>query len=251
MFDLSGKTALVTGSGRGIGLVLARGLARAGARVALNDLDGDRIAPAREELRREGHETGAAAFDVTDSAAVREGLDRLEREFAPLDILINNAGIHRRAPLAEMPVEDWRLVIDTNLTSAFLVGQRAARGMIARGGGKIINICSLNCELPRPGIGNYSAAKGGLVLLTRSMTVEWARHNIQVNGIAPGYILTEMTRPLSEDPERNAWIVGRTPAGRWGRPEDLIGAAVFLASEASAFVNGQMIFVDGGMRVAL
>ncbi|MDR1519747.1 MAG: glucose 1-dehydrogenase [Planctomycetota bacterium] len=251
MFDLSGKTALVTGSGRGIGLVLARGLAKAGARVAVNDLRDDIVGAARETLRRDGIEAAGAAFDVTDREAVREGIDRLERDVAPLDILVNNAGIHRRAPLAEMSAEDWRLVIETNLTSAFLVGQRAVRGMIARRSGKIINICSLNCELPRPSIGNYAAAKGGLVLLTRSMTVEWARHNIQINGIAPGYILTEMTKPLYEDPEKNAWIIGRTPAERWGRPEELVGAAVFLASAEADFVNGHVLFVDGGMRVAL
>ena len=251
MFDLSGKTALVTGSGRGIGLVLASGLAAAGARVVVNDLGNDVVDAAVENLRRDGLRADGVAFDVTDREAIRAGIDRLERDVSPLDILINNAGIHRRAPLAEMSAEDWRLVIDTNLTSAFLVGQRAARTMIARNRGKIVNICSLNCELPRPSIANYSAAKGGLVLLTRSMTVEWARHNIQANGIAPGYILTEMTRPLSEDPERNAWILGRIPAGRWGKPEDLIGAAVFLSSAASDFINGHVIFADGGMRVSL
>ena len=251
MFSLSGKTALVTGSGRGIGLTLARGLAKAGARVALNDLTADAVDKAREELRRDGIEAGGTAFDVADRQAVWDGVDRLERDFGRLDILVNNAGIHRRAPLAEMSAEDWRLVLETNLTSAFLVGQRAARGMIERKSGKIINICSLNCELPRPSIGNYSAAKGGLVLLTRSMTVEWGKYNIQANGIAPGYILTDMTRPLRDDPERNAWIIGRTPAARWGTPEDLTGAAVFLSSAASDFVNGHVIFVDGGMRVSL
>ena len=251
MFNLSGKTALVTGSGRGIGLTLARGLAQAGARVALNDLSLDIVDQARGELKRGGIEAGGTVFDVTDRQAVWDGIDRLERDFGRLDILVNNAGIHRRAPLAEMSAEDWRLVLETNLTSAFLVGQRAARGMIERRRGKIINICSLNCELPLPSIGNYSSAKGGLVLLTRSMAVEWGKYNLQANGIAPGYILTDMTRPLSEDPERNAWIIGRTPAARWGKPEDLTGSAVFLASAASDFVNGHVLFVDGGMRVAL
>lgn len=251
LFDLHGKIALITGSGRGIGLVLARGLAEAGARVIVNDMNGDAVAAAVETLSREGCAASGEVFDVTDKAAVSAGIDRIEKDVGPLDILVNNAGIHRRAPLAEMSEQDWRAVIDTNLTAAFLVGQRAARGMIERQRGKIINICSLNCQLPRPSIGNYSAAKGGLVLLTRSMTVEWAKYNIQANGIAPGYILTEMTKPLQQDPEKNAWIVGRTPANRWGAPEDLIGAAVFLSSGAADFVNGHILFIDGGMSVAI
>ncbi len=251
LFSLAGKTALVTGSGRGIGFTMAMGLGRAGARVVVNDLSPDAVDAAVDELRRAGVEASGEVFDVTDKTAVVAGIDRMEKDVAPLDILFNNAGIHRRAPLVDMAESEWKAVIDTNLTSAFLVGQRAARGMIGRGRGKIVNICSLNCLLPRPTIGNYSAAKGGLVLLTRAMTVEWAKHNIQANGIAPGYILTDMTRPLSQDPERNAWITGRTPANRWGSPEDLIGAAVFLSSSSSDFVNGQVLFVDGGMSVAL
>lgn len=188
MFDLTGRTALITGSGQGIGLVLAKGLAAAGAAVVINDINPQAVDAALAELRGLGYSASGVVFDVTDQAAIVEGIDRVEREVAPLDILVNNAGIHRRSPLAVMSEADWRKVIDTNLTSAFLVGQRAARGMIERGAGKIINICSINCELPRPDIGNYSAAKGGLVLLTRSMTVEWAKHNLQINGIAPGYI---------------------------------------------------------------
>ncbi len=249
-FSLHGKTALLTGAGRGIGFALARGLAEAGARIVINDIISDAAESAAEALRNDGFEAAASAFDVTDAGAVDKAIERVEAE-QPVDILFNNAGIHRRAPLVDMPEESWRAVIDTNLTSAFLVGRRVARGMIARGAGKIVNTCSINCERPRPDIANYSAAKGGLVLLTRAMCGEWARHNIQVNGIAPGYILTEMTMPLSQDPEKNAWIKSITPAQRWGTPEDLIGAAVYLSSGASNFVNGHILFVDGGMRYAL
>lgn len=251
MFDLRGKTALLTGAGRGIGLALARGIAGEGARVVINDIADDTADAAAAALRQEGFDAVTAVFDVTDSAAVEEAISRIEKDVSPLDILFNNAGIHRRAPLLDMPEASWQAVIDTNLTSAFLVGRAVARRMVPRQSGKIINTCSINCERPRPDIANYSAAKGGLVLLTRAMCVEWAKHNIQVNGIAPGYILTEMTLPLSHDPERNAWIERITPAGRWGKPEDLIGAAVYLSSDASNFVNGHILFVDGGMRYAL
>lgn len=251
MFELAGKTALVTGSGRGIGFVLARGLAAAGAKVILNDLTDETVEQAVAKLRQNGLDAHGAAFDVTDGKAVSAGVEHIEQNIGPIDILFNNAGIHRRAPLVEMSENDWRAVLDTNLTSAFLVGQRVAKGMIERKRGKIVNICSINCELPRPSIANYSAAKGGLVLLTRAMTVEWAQFNIQINGIAPGYILTEMTMPLAKDPEKNAWIESITPAKRWGTPEDLIGAAVFLSSEAANFVNGHVLFVDGGMRISL
>ena len=251
LWSLAGKTALVTGSGRGIGLTLALGLGQAGARVVVNDLLPESVAAAVDELRRAGINASGEVFDVTDPAAVAAGIDKIEKEAAPIDILFNNAGIHRRAPLADMSVSDWKMVIDTNLTSAFLVGQRAARSMIERGQGKIINICSLNSLLPRPSIGNYSAAKGGLTLLTRAMAVEWSKYNIQANGIAPGYILTEMTRQLHQDAERSAWIISRTPANRWGRPEDLIGGAVFLSSPASDFITGQVIFIDGGISVSL
>lgn len=251
MFDLTGKTALVTGSGRGIGLTLATGLASAGARVIINDISTDTAEGTAAKLRAEGMDAHAAVFDVTDKQALSAGIDDIVGEVGQIDILVNNAGIHRRAPLEEMSEDDWNKVIETNLTSAFLVGQRVAKDMIRRKSGKIINIASINCERPRPSIGNYSAAKGGLVLLTRAMTVEWAQHNIQINAIAPGYILTEMTMPLSQDPEKNAWIKSITPAKRWGSPEDLIGAAIFLASKASQFVNGHVLFVDGGMRIAL
>ncbi len=251
MFDLSGKIALITGSGRGIGLTLAKGLAGAGAQVVINDMQQEVAAKAAAELQKDGFSACAAAFDVTDKDAIHAGFDSIEKNVGQVDILVNNAGIHRRAPLAEMPLEDWQKVIDTNLTAAFLVGQRAAATMIQRQSGKIINICSINCERPRPSIANYASAKGGLVLLTRSMTGEWAQHNIQINGLAPGYILTEMTLPLSQDPEKNAWIESITPARRWGTPEDLVGGAIFLASGASSFVNGHVLFIDGGMRYSL
>ncbi|GHU25764.1 gluconate 5-dehydrogenase [Betaproteobacteria bacterium] len=251
MFDLSGKTALVTGAGRGLGFAFARGIAMGGARVIINDLTAEVADTAAETLRKEGLDASAAAFNVIDAAAAEDAVARIEKDVSPLDILFNNAGIHRRASLVDMPEESWRAVIDTNLTSAFIVGRTIARRMIPRGAGKIINTCSINCERPRPEIANYSAAKGGLVLLTRAMCVEWAKYNIQVNGIAPGYMLTEMTLPLSQDPERNAWIESITPAKRWGKPEDLIGAAIFLSSGASNFVNGHVLFVDGGMRYAL
>jgi gluconate 5-dehydrogenase len=192
-----------------------------------------------------------AAFDVTDGEAVAAALARVEAEVAPIDILVNNAGIQRRAPLLEMTEGQWREVLETNLTSAFLVARVVAPRMIARGRGKIINVCSLMSEVGRPTTGNYAAAKGGLRMLTRAMAVEWARHNLQINGIGPGYIVTELTRPLVENPEFNRWICERTPAGRWGRPDELVGAAVFLAAPASDFVNGQIVYVDGGLLAAI
>ena len=178
-------------------------------------------------------------------------VEEIEAKFAPIDILVNNAGIQRRAPLAEMTEAQWREVLDTNLTSAFLVARAVAPRMIARGAGKIINICSVISEVARPTIGNYAAAKGGLKMLTKAMAVEWAKHGLQCNGIAPGYMETELNRALLENAEFNTWICGRTPAGRWGKPEELVGAAVFLASRASDFVNGQMLAVDGGLLAAL
>jgi len=251
LFDLHGRTALVTGSGQGLGFAIARGLAQAGATVVLNGRDAKKLAGAAATLRAESVRVETAVFDVTDGAAAQREVTRIETEVAPLDILVNNAGIHRRAPLAEMTEEQWRAVIDGNLTSAFLVARAVGPRMIARGAGKIINICSLMSDVARPTIANYASAKGGLKMLTRAMAVEWAKHGLQVNGIAPGYFLTELNRPLVENAEFNAWVCKRTPAGRWGRPEELVGAAVFLASRASDFVNGQILAVDGGMLAAL
>jgi gluconate 5-dehydrogenase len=251
LFDLTGRTALVTGSSQGIGLALARGLCAAGAGVVLNGRDQAKLGAAVEALRAEGAQVAAAAFDVTDGAGIAAALERVAGEVGPIDILVNNAGIHRRAPLVDMTEAQWREVIDTDLTSAFLVARAVAPGMIARQRGKIINVCSLMSEVGRPTTGNYAAAKGGLKMLTRAMAVEWARHNLQINGIGPGYFATELTRPLVENPEFNKWICGRTPAGRWGRPDELVGAAVFLAAPASDFVNGQIIYVDGGLLAAV
>jgi gluconate 5-dehydrogenase len=263
LFDLTGRTALITGSSQGIGLALARGLAQAGASVVLNGRDETKLAAAAEALRAElvSSATGGAtattarvttaAFDVTDSAAIGRAVARIEAEFAPIDILINNAGIQRRAPLAEMTEAQWREVLDANLTSVFLVARAVAPRMIARGAGKIINTCSVMSEVSRPTIANYAAAKGGLKMLTRAMAVEWAKHGLQCNGLGPGYIVTELNRALVENVEFNKWICGRTPAGRWGKPEELAGAAVFLASGASDFVNGQILYVDGGLLAAL
>ncbi|MBI4624349.1 MAG: SDR family oxidoreductase [Verrucomicrobia bacterium] len=250
-FDLTGRTALITGSSQGIGFVLARGLAQAGASVVLNGREEKKLTVAAEGLRAEGARVATAAFDVTDEAAIAREAGRIEADFAPIDILINNAGIHRRAPLAEMTAAHWREVIDTNLTGAFLVARAIAPGMIARGAGKIINTCSVMSEVSRPTIANYSAAKGGLKMLTRAMAVEWARHGLQCNGLGPGYMVTELNRSLVGNAEFNAWVCKRTPAGRWGQPEELVGAAVFLASRASDFVNGQILYVDGGLLAAL
>lgn len=251
LFDLTGRTALITGSSQGIGLALARGLAEAGAAIVLNGRNEAKLAEAATALRATGARVATAAFDVTDGAGSAREIGRIEAEFAPIDILVNNAGLHRRAPLLEMTETQWREVIDTNLTSVFLVARSVAPRMIARGAGKIINTCSLMSEVSRPTIGNYAAAKGGLKMLTRAMAVEWARHGLQCNGIGPGYIVTELNRTLVENPEFNAWVCRRTPAGRWGQPEELVGAAVFLASRASDFVNGQILYVDGGMLAAL
>jgi gluconate 5-dehydrogenase len=248
-FELSGRVALVTGSSRGIGSAIADGLARSGAAVILNGRDESRLADAVDSARRRVPTArwSSCAFDVTDETAISGAVARCESEVGPIDILVNNAGIQLRRPLTEISLDDWRSVIDTDLTSAFLVGRTVARRMIQRGGGKIINVCSVQSELARPGIAAYTAAKGGLRNLTRAMAAEWSRAGLQVNGLAPGYILTEMTRPLAEDPEFDTWVRNRTPAGRWGRPEDLAGPAVWLASPASDFVTGQVIYVDGGM----
>ena len=251
LFDLTGRVALVTGSSRGLGLAFARGLGAAGATVCLNGRDEQTLARAVETLRGDRIAAEGFAFDVTDAEQVARGVAELERTFGRVDVLVNNAGINLRAPLEDVDLATWRSVLETNLTGPLLVTQRVVKGMIERRRGKIINICSLLSELGRNTVGPYAAAKGGLKMLTRAMATEWARHNIQANAIGPGYFATEMTRPLVEDPEFNAWITARTPARRWGRPAELIGPAVFLASSASDFVNGQVIYVDGGILAAL
>lgn len=250
-FRLDGRRALVTGSSRGIGLALAGALAACGAQVVLNARDEVHLESAAAVLRADGHAVGSAAFDVTSESAVTEGFASIERAHGSVDILVNNTGIHRRAPLTDMSLADWNAVIETNLTSAFLAGRAAARGMIARRSGKIINVCSLMSDLARPTTGNYAAAKGGLRMLTRAMCAEWAQHNVQVNGLAPGYILTDLTAPLAADPKFDGWVKARTPAARWGTPADLIGACVFLASPASDFVNGQILVIDGGLSAVV
>jgi len=247
LFDLSGKTALVTGSSRGIGLALARGLGQAGARLVLNGKDGEKLQGAVNLLVSEGFEAYGCNFDVTDKKSIDEKIHEIETTLLPVDILVNNAGVQKRAPLETFELSDWQRILDINLTGAFLVAQSIAKGMIERKSGKIINICSLQSELGRPTIAPYAASKGGLKMLTKAMAAEWAKYNIQVNGVGPGYFITEMTRPLAEDEKFDSWIKARTPAGRWGDVTELIGAVVFFASGASDFVNGQILYVDGGL----
>jgi gluconate 5-dehydrogenase len=252
-FDLTGHVALITGSSRGIGHSIATGLAEAGATIVLNGVDPSRLAAAQKSLteRFGAGRVASRAFDVVDESAVRSSVESIEAQIGPIDILVNNAGIQHREPLLDVSVENWRRVIDVDLTSAFIVGRTVAARMVARGRGKIINICSVQTDLARPTIGPYTAAKGALRNLTRAMTAEWAADGLQINAIAPGYIHTEMTQNLVDDEEFNAWILGRTPARRWGRVKDLVGPAVFLASDASDYVNGQVLFVDGGMTVVV
>lgn len=251
MFSLAGRRALVTGSTQGIGFGLARGLAGAGATVVLNGRGAAKVAAAAERLRAEGFQVEEAAFDVTDGAAATAAVDRIEAEAGPIDILLNNAGINRRAALHEMDEADWRAVIDTNLNSVFLVSKAVARHMIPRGQGKIVNTCSVMSELGRPTVGAYAAAKGALRMLTRSMCADWGPHGIQANGIGPGYFKTELTSALASDKAFTDWLVKRTPAGRWGEIDDLVGAAIYLSSPASDFVNGHLLAVDGGLTVVV
>lgn len=251
LFNLQGKTVLVTGSSQGLGAILAKGLAEVGARIVLNGRDEKKLDEARERFRSAGFEVFASPFDVTDSLASMEAIKTIENEFGPIDVLVNNAGIQYRAPLEDFPEEKWRMIIDTNLSGAFFTAKAVVPSMIKRGRGKIINICSLQSELGRATIAPYAAAKGGLKMLTRGMCVDWAKHNIQINSIGPGYFVTEMTQPLKDNEEFDRWICSRTPAGRWGNPEELVGTMIYLASAASDFVNGQLLFVDGGITAAI
>jgi gluconate 5-dehydrogenase len=252
MFDLTGRTALITGSSRGLGFSIAEGLAQAGATLVLNGSNLERLTTAAASLRTKGHSVHEAPFDVTDEAAVQTAFTRLDEQGIEVDILFNNAGIQLRGKLVDLSAADWRHVIETNLTSAFLVGREAARRMIARGrGGKIINTGSLTSAVARATTGPYTAAKGGIKMLTRAMTAEWAEYGIQANAIGPGYMLTEMTQPLADDPKFDGWVKARTPSRRWGTPADLIGTAIYLSSSASDYVNGQIIYVDGGMLAVL
>ena len=250
-FDLSGRLALITGSSAGIGLALAQGLAGAGATVVLNARGADKLQAAAEALRAQGATVHALAFDVTDATAVAAAVARIEAEIGPIDILVNNAGTQKRAPLQDFAQADWQQLMRTNLDSVFIVGQAVARHMIPRGRGKIINICSVQSELGRPNIAPYTATKGAVKMLTKGMAIDWGPHGLQVNGLGPGYFKTELNQALVDNPEFSAWLIGRTPSRRWGDVEDLVGAAVFLASDASRFVNGHVLYVDGGVTATL
>ncbi len=247
LFNLSGRTALVTGSSRGLGRAIAEGLAAAGASVVLNGADPGRLAKAAIEMRAAGYTVREACFDVTDEDAVLAAFADLDKDGVEIDILVNNAGIQLRKKMVDLTTAEWQRVIDTNLTSAFVIGREAAKRMIPRGRGKVINIGSLTSELARATVSPYTVAKGGIKMLSKAMTAEWGEHGIQVNTIGPGYMLTEMNTALVENPAFDAWVKARTPSRRWGRPEELIGTAVFLASAASDYVSGQIIYVDGGM----
>ncbi|MET0163597.1 MAG: SDR family oxidoreductase [Vicinamibacterales bacterium] len=251
LFNLESKTALVTGSSRGLGRAMAQGLAEAGAAVVLNGSNPERLSAAAREMKAVGHTVHEALFDVTDEAAIIAAFQRFDADGIDIDILVNNAGMQLRKAMVELSTDEWRKVIEVDLTSAFVVGREAAKRMISRGRGKVINIGSLTSELARATVAPYTVAKGGIKMLTRAMTAEWAAHGIQANAIGPGYMLTDMNQALIDNPTFDAWVKGRTPARRWGKPEELVGAAVFLASAASDYVNGQIIYVDGGMLSVL
>ncbi|EPH0092602.1 gluconate 5-dehydrogenase [Pluralibacter gergoviae] len=251
LFDLTGKRALITGSARGIGNLLAGGLAEYGAHVLINDRRQEKADAAAQALRDKGYRAGGVAFDVTKSAEVSAAIAHIENDMGPIDILINNAGIQRRHPFTEFPEQEWDEVIDVNQKGVFIVSQQVAKYMMARRAGKIINIGSMQSELGRKTITPYAASKGAVKMLTRSMCAELAEYNIQVNAIAPGYFATDMTEALVNDEAFSSWLYQRTPAARWGKPEELIGSAVFLASAAADFVNGHLLFVDGGMLAAV
>ncbi len=252
LFDLIGKNALVTGGTHGIGMALATGLAEAGATIIVNDIFPDKLESAKEEYAEIGIDIHTYVLNVTDEEAVESTIPVIEKEVGPIEILVNNAGIIKRIPILEMKAEEFRQVLDVNLTGQFIMAKAVAKGMVARGHGKIINMCSMMSELGRSTVSAYAASKGGLKMLTRNMATEWARHNIQINGIGPGYIATSQTEPLRVDGHPfNDFIIQRTPAGRWGDPEDLAGTAVFLASKASDFVNGHIVYVDGGILATI
>jgi len=251
LFNLAGKIALITGSSQGIGFGIARGLGQAGATIILNGRNAERLNRAVSTLSQEGLKVFGYSFDVSNSSQIDQKISAIEREVGPIDILVNNAGIQRRGPLETIEESVWREVIETNLTAVFLTTKRVVKGMIDRRSGKIINICSLMSEISRPTIAPYTASKGAVKMLTKGMAVEWAKYNIQVNGIGPGFIVTEMNKPLLEDQKFDAMVRSRTPAGRWGEPSDLAGAAIFLASRASDYITGQIIYVEGGLLSAL
>ncbi|MDF0599396.1 SDR family oxidoreductase [Psychromarinibacter sp. C21-152] len=251
LFDLSGRRALITGSSQGIGFALARGLAGAGAEVVLNGRDVGRLEAAADALREEGHAPLTLPFDVTDHEAVRDAIDGMEQATGAIDILVNNAGMQHRAPLEDFPPDRFEALLQTNIASVYHAGQAAARHMIGRGRGWIVNIASVQTALARPGIAPYTATKGAVANLTKGMATDWARHGLTCNAIAPGYFDTPLNAALVNDPEFCGWLEKRTPAGRWGRVEELVGACVFLCSDAASFVNGQVLFVDGGITASL
>ena len=251
LFDLSGKRALITGSSQGIGFALARGLAAAGAELVLNGRSAEKLSAAAAQLRSEGYTVHELAFDVTDHNDVRSKVDRFEAETGPIDILVNNAGMQHRTQLEDFPADAFEKLLQTNIASVFHVGQAVARHMITRGAGKIVNICSVQTALARPGIAPYTATKGAVANLTKGMATDWAKHGLQCNGLAPGYFDTPLNAALVQDPEFSAWLEKRTPAGRWGKVEELVGTCVFLSSDASSFVNGTTVFVDGGISACL
>jgi gluconate 5-dehydrogenase len=251
LFDLTGRIALVTGSSQGIGLAMAAGLARAGAHIVLNGRDRAKLAKAADALRAEGLTVSERAFDVTDSAAIESAIADIETTTGPIDILINNAGKQHRGPAETFEDEHWRDLFRTNVESTFFAARSVGRRMIERKRGKIINIGSVQSELGRPTIVPYTATKGAVKMMTKGLAAEWAKHNIQVNAIAPGYFVTELNKALVENPEFSDWLCKRTPAGRWGDVEELVGAAIFLASQASNFVNGHILMVDGGLTASV
>lgn len=250
-FQLNGKLALITGSSAGIGFALARALGQAGAHVVLNGRNAQKVSAAAQTLKDEGLTVSESVFDVTNAKSVSEAVQQIETQVGAIDILVNNAGMQIRGPLHEYKDEDWHTLMRTNLDSVYFVGKTVAQKMIPRGRGKIINICSVQSELGRPGIAPYTASKGAVKMFTKGMAIDWGQFGIQVNGIGPGYFKTELNQKLVDDPQFSSWLVGRTPSRRWGDVEDLGGAAVFLASDASKFVNGHILYVDGGVTATL
>lgn len=247
LFDLSGKTALITGSSRGLGRAFAEGLAQAGARVVLNGVNPQRLEEAAKEMQAQGYDVLTSAFDVADEMAIKAAFDQFDADGVAIDILVNNAGIQFRKPMLELETADWQRVIDINLTAAFVVGREAAKRMATRGHGKIVNIGSLTSELARATVAPYTVAKGGIKMLTKAMAAEWGEAGIQANAIGPGYMVTDMNEALINNPDFDAWVKGRTPMRRWGLPEELAGTCIYLASNASNYVSGQIIYADGGM----